>query len=41
MIPLGVVAGFAVVLAIALNGAVHHIEEGYVGVYYRVCPLLL
>eukprot|EP00080_Pristionchus_pacificus_P010769 PDM70789.1 erl-1 [Pristionchus pacificus] len=40
MIPLGVVAGFAVVLAIALNGAVHHIEEGYVGVYYRGGALL-
>lgn len=40
MIPLGVAAGVAVVFALALNGAVHHIEEGYVGVYYRGGALL-
>ncbi|GMR48778.1 hypothetical protein PMAYCL1PPCAC_18973, partial [Pristionchus mayeri] len=40
MIPLGIAAGVAIVFAIALNGAIHHIDEGYVGVYYRGGALL-
>ncbi|GMS96332.1 hypothetical protein PENTCL1PPCAC_18507 [Pristionchus entomophagus] len=40
MIPLGVAAGVALAFALALNGVVHHIEEGYVGVYYRGGALL-
>ncbi|GMT25496.1 hypothetical protein PFISCL1PPCAC_16793, partial [Pristionchus fissidentatus] len=40
MIPLGALAGAGIVLALILNGAIHHIEEGYVGVYYRGGALL-
>ncbi|GMT25495.1 hypothetical protein PFISCL1PPCAC_16792 [Pristionchus fissidentatus] len=39
-IPVGVLIGTVVLGVICLNAAIHHVEEGYVGVYYRGGALL-